>query len=83
MRGHTLNMVDTRQWWQFGVYTNYPSLTFLANVLGIASSKTRYDEAMFRLAYDPDNDIYSHCYYCHKECSGSGADIQRSHTATK
>jgi hypothetical protein len=62
-----VKMFDTLSWWKFGDNKNYISLHLLANVLGIASSKSDMDGSMVQDVYYRDKDLPRIVLYCQQD----------------
>lgn len=62
-----VRMFDTLSWWKFGDNKNYVSLHLLANVLGIASSKSDMDGSMVQEVYYREKDLPRIVAYCQQD----------------
>lgn len=62
-----LKMFDTLSWWKFGDHKNYVSLDLLAQVLGIASSKTTMNGSMVQDVYYINKDLPRIVDYCEQD----------------
>jgi len=62
-----VKMFDTLNWWKFGDNKNYISLHLLANVLGIATSKTDMDGSMVQDVYYRENNLQRIVDYCQRD----------------
>ena len=62
-----VKMFDTLHWWKFGDNKNYISLHLLANVLGIATSKTDIDGSMVQDVYYKEHNLPRIVEYCQRD----------------
>ena len=62
-----VKMFDTLNWWKFGDNKNYISLHLLANVLGIATSKSDIDGSMVQDVYYKENNLQRIVDYCQRD----------------
>ena len=67
MKPWEVNMVDTLQFWKFGDFKNYTSLSLLTAVLGIPTPKDDIDGSMVRTVYYEEKNISRIVDYCQKD----------------
>lgn len=67
MKPWEVNMVDTLQFWKFGDFKNYTSLSLLSAVLGIPTPKDDIDGSMVRQVYYEEKNISRIVEYCQKD----------------
>jgi 3'-5' exonuclease len=62
-----VNMVDTLQYWKFGDFKNYTSLSLLSAVLGVPTPKDDIDGSMVRHVYYEEKNLTRIVEYCQKD----------------
>ena len=62
-----VNMVDTLQYWKFGDFKNYTSLSLLSAVLGVPTPKDDIDGSMVRQVYYDEKNLPRIIEYCQKD----------------
>jgi len=72
-----ITMTDTMQWWRFGDYKNYISLSLLAHALGIPTSKDDIDGSMVQHVYYNEKNLQRIVNYCEKDVIVVARIIQR------
>ncbi len=62
-----INHIDTMHMWKFGDYKNFTSLSLLAAVFGLATSKDDIDGSEVNGVYYKENDLSRIAVYCTKD----------------
>ena len=62
-----VNLLDTMDYWKFGDYKNFTSLSLLAKVLGVETPKDDIDGSMVSEVYYKENDLDRIVHYCQKD----------------
>ena len=62
-----LHLIDTKEMWKFGVFDNNSSLSLLAHVFDVPSSKDEMDGSMVKDCYYKEKNIPKIATYCEKD----------------